>query len=97
MKLWHYFVLFLIVFDVVGFEVHQGSPAWSQTGSVNWVGSTQTFNPGTSTQYFVQNYSVVVPRGTFNFTAYVVLRTDLPQLGHNVTIVQDHDGTIYPK
>jgi hypothetical protein len=97
-----YIIVFIVSLNIVMTEIYMGSPAWTETGTINWTGSVQTVNrndPVTNqpSQYFIQPYSVSLSRGVFNFTAYVVLRTDLPQLGHNVTIVQDHDGTIYPK
>jgi hypothetical protein len=96
-----YLVALLITLVVVGAEIYQGSPAWTETGSINWTGTIQMVNrndPVTNSpsQYFIEPYSVVVSRGVFNFTAYVVLSRDLPVLGHSVEVVQDHDGTIYP-
>jgi hypothetical protein len=96
-----YLVAMLITLAIVGVEIYQGSPAWTETGSINWVGTIQTVNrndPVTNSpsQYFIESYSVFVTRGIFNFTAYVVLSSELPVLGHSVEVVQDHDGTIYP-
>lgn len=79
----------------VGIEVYQGSTAWSQSGTVNWTGTVTIFNPNSMNQYFVEPFSVVTQsHGSFNFTAYVVLQRDFPVLGHNVTVIQDHDGAI---
>jgi hypothetical protein len=96
-----YLVALLMTLAIVGVEIYQGSPAWTETGTINWTGPTQIVNrndPVTNqpSQYFIESYSVIVARGIFNFTAYVVLSSELPVLGHSVEVIQDHDGTVYP-
>jgi hypothetical protein len=94
MKIGQYVVLVTVVFSIIGYEMYLGSPAWSETGTINWVGTKLTFNFKASTQYFVQPYSAVVSRGTFNFTAYIV-SGNLPIVGGSVTVICDHYGLVY--
>jgi hypothetical protein len=89
-------LLVVVCFSILGGEIFMGSAAWSEVGRVNWVGPTQTFNPQSMNQYFVANYSVVTPvHGTFNFTGYFVLHSDIPSIGAFVRVTQDHDGAIH--
>ncbi len=89
-------LLAIAFFGILAGEIYMGSTAWSEVGRVNWVGKIQTFNPQTMNQYFVANYSVVTPiHGTFNFTGYFILHSDIPVNGTIVRVTQDHDGTIH--
>jgi hypothetical protein len=96
MKRNQYILLVIAVCSVIGYEVYMGSPAWSQTGIVNWVGPIQVFNPDSVNQYFAESYSVFVPNhGVFNFTAYVIPYNGLPTIGGSVTVIRDHYGSVY--
>jgi len=91
-----YGLLAIAVCSILAGEIYMGSTAWSETGIVNWVGKIQTFNPQTTNQYFVANYSVVTPiHGTFNFTGYFILHSDVLVNGTIIKLTQDHDGTIH--
>ena len=96
MTKWQYGLLAIAVCGILAGEIYMGSTAWSEVGRVNWVGPTQTFNPQTMNQYFVENYSVVTPvHGNFNFTGYFILYSDIPRNGTVFRVTQDHDGTIH--
>ena len=96
MNKWQGIIITVVVCSILAGEIYMGSTAWSEVGRVNWVGPTQTFNPQTTNQYFVANYSVVTPiHGTFNFTGYFILHSDIPVNGTLVRVTQDHDGTIH--